>query len=110
MTTLTSKYPPFSKLHIELLELFEGSRTFTNFIEPLLPKNRTEQPWLVPNIPLELTKTARHFWSTGLLILLGFLCLLGRRAHVGLTRYTCLGQIHVVSGVAVESPCTAAAV
>jgi hypothetical protein len=36
---------PFSKLHIELLEQFEGSITFTNFIEPLLPKNRTEQPW-----------------------------------------------------------------
>ena len=24
---------------------FEGSRTLTSFIEPLLPKNRTEQPW-----------------------------------------------------------------
>ena len=45
MITGTSKYPPFSKLHIELLEQFEGSITFTNFIEPLLPKNRTEQPW-----------------------------------------------------------------
>jgi len=31
--------PPFSKLHIELIEQFEGSRTFTNFIEPSLPKN-----------------------------------------------------------------------
>jgi hypothetical protein len=29
---------PFSKLHIELLEQFEDSRTLTNFIEPLLPK------------------------------------------------------------------------
>ena len=38
--------PPFSKLQIEQLEQFEGSRTFTNFIEPILPKNRTEQPWL----------------------------------------------------------------
>ena len=38
--------PPFLTLHIELLEQFEGSRTFTNFIEPLLPKNRTGQPWL----------------------------------------------------------------
>jgi hypothetical protein len=36
--------PPFSKLHIEVLEQFEGSRTFANFIEPLLPKSRTEQP------------------------------------------------------------------
>jgi hypothetical protein len=34
---------PFPKLHIELLKQFEGSRTFTSFIEPLLPK-RTEQP------------------------------------------------------------------
>ena len=41
------QYPPFSKLHIELLEQLEGSRTFTNFIEPLLPKNRTEQPCLL---------------------------------------------------------------
>jgi hypothetical protein len=32
---------PFPKLHIELLEQFEGSRTVTNFIEPLLPNNRT---------------------------------------------------------------------
>jgi hypothetical protein len=37
--------PPFSKLHIKLLEQFESSRAFTNFIEPWLPKNRTEQPW-----------------------------------------------------------------
>ena len=44
MTTGTSK-PPFSKLLIKLLEQFEGSRTFTNCIKPLLPKNRTEQPW-----------------------------------------------------------------
>jgi len=36
---------PFSKLHIKLLKQFEGSRTSTNFIEPLLPKNRTEQSW-----------------------------------------------------------------
>jgi len=36
--------PPFSKLHIELLEQFKGSRTFTNFIEPLLSKNRIKQP------------------------------------------------------------------
>jgi hypothetical protein len=36
---------PFPKLHIELLEQFEGSRSFTNFFEPLLTKNRTEQPW-----------------------------------------------------------------
>ena len=36
--------PPYSKLHIELLEQFEGSRTSTNFIEPLLPNKRTEQP------------------------------------------------------------------
>jgi hypothetical protein len=31
--------PPFPKLHIELLEQFKGFSTFTNFIEPLLPKN-----------------------------------------------------------------------
>jgi hypothetical protein len=36
--------PPFLKLHIELHEQFEGFRTFTNFHELLLPKNRTEQP------------------------------------------------------------------
>ena len=36
--------PPFLTLHIELLEQFEGSRTFTNFIEPLLPSIWTEQP------------------------------------------------------------------
>jgi len=36
--------PPFSKLHIELLKQFDGSRTFSNFIEFLLPKSRTEQP------------------------------------------------------------------
>jgi hypothetical protein len=36
--------PQFPKLHIKLLEQFEGSRTFTNLIKPLLPKNRTEQP------------------------------------------------------------------
>jgi len=32
-----------SKLHIELLKQFKNSRTFTNFIKPLLPKYRTEQ-------------------------------------------------------------------
>jgi len=31
-------------LHVKLLEQFEESRTFMNFIEPLLPKKRTEQP------------------------------------------------------------------
>jgi hypothetical protein len=36
--------PPLLKSHIELLKQFKGSRTFTNFIEPLLPKKRTEQP------------------------------------------------------------------
>jgi hypothetical protein len=36
--------PPFSKLHIELLKQFEGSRTFTDFIEPLLPKNELNNP------------------------------------------------------------------
>ena len=36
--------PPLLKSHIELLKQFKGSRTFTNFIEPLLPKNRNEQP------------------------------------------------------------------
>ena len=36
--------PSFSKLHIELLEQFEGSRTFTNFIESLLPKNKLNNP------------------------------------------------------------------
>ena len=38
--------PPFSKLHIELLKQFESSRAFTNFIKTLLPKKRTEQPWV----------------------------------------------------------------
>jgi len=38
------KNPPFLKLHIELLKQFEDSRTLSNFIEPLLSKNRTEQP------------------------------------------------------------------
>jgi hypothetical protein len=30
--------PPFPKLHIELLEQFEGSRTFTKFINPCFQK------------------------------------------------------------------------
>ena len=34
----------FPKLHIKPFEQFEGSRTFTIFIKPLLPKKRTEQP------------------------------------------------------------------
>jgi len=38
MTSELAKDPPFSKLHIELLEEFEGSKTFTDFIEPLLSK------------------------------------------------------------------------
>jgi len=38
------QHSPFPKLHIKLLEQFEGSRTFTNFIELLAPKYRTEQP------------------------------------------------------------------
>jgi len=42
---------PFPKLHIELLEHFEGSRTFTNFIEPLLPKYWTEQTCISPYQP-----------------------------------------------------------
>ena len=33
--------PPFSRSQIELLEQCEGSRTFTNFIKPLLLKHRT---------------------------------------------------------------------
>jgi hypothetical protein len=37
--------PSFSTLHIKLLKQFEGSRTFTSIIEPLHPKQRTEQPW-----------------------------------------------------------------
>ena len=36
----------FQNLHIEPFKQFEGSRTLSNFIEPLLPKKRTEQPWL----------------------------------------------------------------
>jgi len=43
MTTETSKMFHL-KLHIELLEQFEGSRTCTNFIKPLLPKHQTELP------------------------------------------------------------------
>jgi len=35
----------FPKLHIKPFKQFEGCRTFTNFIEPVLPKKRTEQPW-----------------------------------------------------------------
>ena len=61
MITGTSKYPPFSKLHIELLEQFECSRTFTNFIKPLLPKNRTERPWNV----LHTSPLHDHVTSTG---------------------------------------------
>jgi len=48
MTTETSKNPPISKLHIELLEPFEDSRTFKKFIEPLLPKielNKKNSNW-----------------------------------------------------------------
>ena len=36
--------PPFSKLHIVLLEQFKGYRIITNFIEPLLPKNELKNP------------------------------------------------------------------
>lgn len=32
------------RLHIKLLGQYEGSKTFTSFIGPLLPKNRSEQP------------------------------------------------------------------
>jgi hypothetical protein len=38
--------PPFSKLHIELLEQLEGSTILTDFIEPLLQK-QIEQPWKI---------------------------------------------------------------
>jgi hypothetical protein len=31
-------------LHIKLLELFKGFRTFANFIKPFPPKKQTEQP------------------------------------------------------------------
>jgi hypothetical protein len=48
--------PPFLKLHIELHEQFEGFRTFTNFHELLLPKNRTEQPWFYVFSSLQQTK------------------------------------------------------
>jgi len=34
----------FPKLHIEPFKQFRGPRTFTNFIKPLLPNKRTEQP------------------------------------------------------------------
>ena len=34
----------FPKLHVEPFKQFEDSRTFTKFIEPLLPKKRTEKP------------------------------------------------------------------
>ena len=40
--TRNQQNPPFSKLHIELLEQFESSRTFTKFIAP---KNRTGKFW-----------------------------------------------------------------
>jgi hypothetical protein len=33
------------KLHIKLLKQFESPITFTSFIEPLLPENRTGQSW-----------------------------------------------------------------
>jgi hypothetical protein len=36
--------PPFSKLHIELLEQFESSRTYTSFNEPFFPNLPIEQP------------------------------------------------------------------
>jgi len=34
----------FPKLHIEPFKQLEGFRSSTNFIKPLLPKKRTEQP------------------------------------------------------------------
>jgi hypothetical protein len=46
--------PPFSKLHIQLLKEFEDSKTFTNFITPLLLKRGTEQPCI--NIRLYTAK------------------------------------------------------
>jgi hypothetical protein len=42
----------FPKLRIEPFEQFEGSRTFTNFIEPLLPKNEPNNPALTAPDPL----------------------------------------------------------
>jgi hypothetical protein len=38
------KVAGFPKLHIVLFKQFEGSRTFTNFIKPLLPKNELNNP------------------------------------------------------------------
>ena len=49
----------FPELHIKPFEQFEGFRTFTNFIEPLLPKKRTEQPCSVTRsttVPLVIVK------------------------------------------------------
>jgi len=43
ITTKASK-SPISELHIKLLELFKGFRTFANFIKPFPPKKQTEQP------------------------------------------------------------------
>ena len=36
--------PPFLTLHIKLLKQFKDSRTFTDFTEPLLPKNELHNP------------------------------------------------------------------
>jgi len=38
---------PFPKLHINSFEQFEGSRTFANLFEPLLPKNELYNPALM---------------------------------------------------------------
>ena len=47
----------FPKLHIEPFKQFEGSITFTNFIEPLLPKNELNNPAL--NMP-EVVRSLIH--------------------------------------------------
>jgi hypothetical protein len=65
MTSETSKILHFRNCTSKLLEQLEGSRTFTNFIAPLLSKNRTEQlcdwGWLEPSIQVTIRCLRLHF-------------------------------------------------
>ena len=51
-------------LHIEPFKQFKGSRTFTYFIEPLLPEKRAEQPCLKHSLTHIEIRTHIHILNT----------------------------------------------
>ena len=98
--------PPSSKLHIELLKQFEGSKTFTNCIKPLLPKKRIEQPGLIilyyvyyRSVTSEARSMNQVFWQV--LDDVGFslpnvLFIFHKRIHLNLYTYTSIhARVHV---------------